>query len=61
MPTSPDRMNAVMLYLKQIESTVLGMKLLLPLIAKDQGRDLLDALIAEAEVQICKIKRRLVQ
>jgi len=54
-------MNAVMLYLKQIESTVLGMKLLLPLIAKDQGRDLLDALIAEAEVQICKIKRRLVQ
>ena len=62
--SSPELLNSleiVMASLKLMESTLLGMKQLLPYVGKGLATEMLDALIQEAESQVAEIKRRVIQ
>ena len=61
--SSSDLFNSleiVMVSLKAMESTLLGMKQLLPYVGTGLATEMLDALIQEAESQIAEIKRRVI-
>jgi hypothetical protein len=61
MSNDSDPLDMVMACLKQMESTVLGLRQLRSFIGKGSGQEMLDALIVEAEEQIAQIKRRILQ
>jgi hypothetical protein len=52
MTNDSDPLDMVMACLKQMESTVLGLRQLRSFIGKGSGQEMLDALIVEAEEQI---------
>lgn len=60
MGNTPD-LDEIFMCLKQMESTVLGLRQLRGLIGKGPGREMLDALIVEAEEGIAEIKRKITQ
>lgn len=47
--------------LKRMEETVLGLKQVRALLPSSPGRELLDALIVEAEQQIAEVKPKVIQ
>jgi len=61
MPDPFDSLEVLMVCLKQMEATVLGLKELRSFIGKGSGQEMLDALIVEAEQTIAEIKRRVLQ
>ena len=59
-----DRLDAfatVLVCLKRMEATLLGMKQMREYIGKGMGREMLDSLIEEADSQTTEIKRKLIQ
>lgn len=60
MPDPFDPLEIVMASLKQMESTLLGMKQLREYMSNGPGKEMLDTLIKEAESEIAEIKRRVV-
>ena len=46
--------------LKQLEATLLGMKQLREYVSRGAGREMLDKLIAEAELKLVEIKRKVI-
>jgi len=60
-PVPIDSLDIVMVSLKIMESTVLGMKQLRPFVGRDVATEMLDSSIQEAELQITEIKRRVIK
>ena len=56
-----DSLAAVLECLTQMESNLLGMKQMRDYVGQGVGREMLEALIEEAESQIAEIKRKLIQ
>jgi len=52
-------LGIILLLLKQMEATVLGLRHLREYVTAEISADLLDAAIAEGEVRIADVKRRL--
>jgi hypothetical protein len=59
-PDPFDSLEIVMVSLKIMESTVLGMKQIRRFVGSGVATEMLDALIQEAELQMTEIKRRVI-
>ncbi len=56
-----DTFETVMDCLKRMESVLIGMKQMRGYVGKGVGREMLESLIEEAELQIEEVKRRVIQ
>lgn len=54
-------LDKIIALIRQIETTILGLRQLRGYVVSDLGRHMLDALIEEAEAGLVEIKRTLVQ
>lgn len=61
MPNNAESLDTILALLKQMESTLLGLKQLRLFVGKGTGQQILEALIEEAEVNLAEVKRKMIQ
>lgn len=61
MPVTDESLETILALLKQMETTVLGLKQLRGIIGNGVGHHMLEMLIEEAEAKIREVKRRIIQ
>ena len=61
MPDNSESLDAILALIKQMESTLLGLKQLRLYVGKGVGQQMLELLIEDAEAKIAEVKRRIIQ
>ena len=61
MPVTDETLGTILTLLKQLETTLLGLKQLRGIIGNDTGHQMLEMLIEEAEAKITEVKHKLIQ
>ena len=56
-----DSLEIILALIKQLESTMLGLRQLRELVAKGLAQHMVDELIQEGELKLAELKRRLIQ
>lgn len=61
MPVTDETLDTILTLLKQLETTLLGLKQLRGIIGNGTGHQMLEMLIEEAEARITEVKHKLIQ
>ena len=61
MPDNAESVDTILALLKQMETTLLGLKQLRGYVPRGVGQKMLEILIEEAEANFAKVKRRIIQ
>jgi hypothetical protein len=61
IPMTDDSLDIILALMKQLESTLLGLKQLRGYVGQDVGPQMVEELIEEGENKLAELKRRLIQ